>query len=59
MNILKTPCIKSFIKSETTIDYLSKKKTIKTNTNKKAAIGKEVFKEKVENIVIKKIVKLS
>lgn len=47
------------IKSETTIDYLSKKKTIKTNTNKKNENGEEVFKEKVENIVIKKIVKLS
>ena len=47
------------IKSETTIDYLSKKKIINTNTNKKNKNGEEVFEEKVENIVIKKIVKLS
>lgn len=49
----------STIKKETSIDYLSKKKTIKTNTNKKNKNGEEVFEEKVENIVIKKIVKLS
>lgn len=47
------------IKSETTIDYSNQNKTIKTNTNKKAKIGKEVFKVNVEDIVIKKIVKLS
>ncbi|WP_322550601.1 hypothetical protein [Flavobacterium psychraquaticum] len=49
------------IKSETTINYLTQKKLIKTNTNnnKKAGFGEEIFKEKEENIVIKKIIKLS
>lgn len=51
----------TIIKSETTINYLTQKKLIKTNTNinTKAEFGEEIFKEKKENIFIKKIVKLS
>lgn len=47
------------IKTETTIDYLTKIKSVKTNSNKKNDIGEDIFKEKKEKIVVKKIVKLS
>jgi hypothetical protein len=47
------------INSKTSINFLSKKKQIKTNTNENAEGGDEVFEETWENIRLSKLIKLS
>ena len=47
------------INSETSINFLTKKKQIKTNTNENAEGGDEVFEETWENIRLSKLIKLS
>jgi hypothetical protein len=47
------------INNLTSINYLSGKKQIKTNTNNEAQSGEEIFEEKWENLESKKRVKLS
>lgn len=45
--------------SETSINFLTKKKLTRENTNQDAEDGAEVFKETWKNIKIKKLIKLS
>lgn len=47
------------INSETSINFLTKKKQERVNTNKNAAGGDEVFKETWSNIILKERLKLS
>ncbi|MES2575626.1 MAG: hypothetical protein V4572_11825 [Bacteroidota bacterium] len=47
------------ISSETSINFLTKKKFTKTNTNENAEGGDEVFEETKEDIKMNKIIKLS
>lgn len=47
------------IDSETSINYLTKKKVTKTNTNQEGEGGDEVFEEKTEKIKVNKLVQLS
>ncbi|MFV0573518.1 MAG: hypothetical protein ACK5M1_14010 [Xanthomarina gelatinilytica] len=47
------------ISSETSINFLTKKKLIRENTNKNAEGGDEVFKETWDNIEIETLIKLS
>lgn len=48
------------VNTETSINFLIKKKVIKTNTNEAAeASGQEVFKKTVQKIVVNKLFKLS
>jgi len=47
------------IDDETCINFLSKKKQIKFNTNENAEGGDEVFKESWEKIKVKRLIKLS
>ena len=47
------------IESETSINFLSKKKQEKVNTNENAEGGDEVFKETWKNITVNKLIKLS
>ena len=47
------------INSETSINFLTKKKQIKTNTNENSEGGDEVFEETWENIRLSKLIKLS
>lgn len=47
------------IESETSINFLSKKKQKKVNTNENAEGGDEVFKETWTNITVDKLIKLS
>jgi len=45
--------------TETSINFLTKKKLIKKNTNENAEGGDEIFKQTWSNIEIKKLIKLS
>lgn len=47
------------IESEVSINFLTKKKQLKVNTNENAEGGDEVFKETWKNIAIDKLIKLS
>jgi hypothetical protein len=47
------------VNSETSVNFLTKKKQIKVNINESAEGGDEVFKETWENIQVDKLVKLS
>lgn len=47
------------IDSETSINFLTKKKQEKVNTNKNAQGGDEVFKKTMKNINVNKLIKLS
>ena len=47
------------IESETSINYLTKKKIEKVNTNEKAEGGDEVFKETISKIKTAKLTQLS
>ncbi|WP_339697791.1 hypothetical protein [uncultured Marixanthomonas sp.] len=44
---------------ETSINFLTKKKLIKENTNKNAEGGDEIFKETWNNVIIENLIKLS
>jgi len=46
------------IESETSINFISKKKQVKVNTNENAQGGDEVFKETWTNITVAKLLKL-
>ena len=45
--------------TKTSINFLTKKKLIKENTNENAEGGDEIFKKNWNNIEIKKLIKLS
>lgn len=47
------------VNSETSINFLTKKKVTKTNTNENAESGDEVFEETKENIKATRLIKLS
>lgn len=47
------------VNSETSINFLTKKKVTKTNTNENAESGDEVFEEKTEKIKVDKLIQLS
>jgi len=47
------------VNNETSINFLTKRKQIKENTNKNAEGGDEIFKETWENININKLINLS
>lgn len=47
------------VNSETSINFLTKKKVTKINTNENAEGGDEVFEEKKENVKATKLIKLS
>jgi hypothetical protein len=47
------------IESETSINFLTRKKQLKVNTNENAQGGDEVFKETWKNIIVSRLVKLS
>ena len=47
------------VNSETSINFLTKKKVTKTNTNENAESGDEVFEEKTEKIKVDKLIRLS
>ena len=47
------------VNSETSINFLTKKKVTKTNTNENAESGDEVFEETKENIKAARLIKLS
>ncbi|MDR7209146.1 hypothetical protein [Flavobacterium piscis] len=47
------------VNSETSINFLTKKKVTKTNTNENAESGDEVFEEKIEKIKVDKLIQLS
>lgn len=47
------------VNSDTSINFLTKKKVTKTNTNENAESGDEVFEEKTEKIKVDKLIQLS
>lgn len=47
------------VNSETSINFLTKKKVTKTNTNENAESGDEIFEEKTEKIKVNKLIRLS
>ena len=47
------------VNTETSINFLTKKKVTKTNTNKNTESGDEVFEEKTEKIKVDKLIQLS
>lgn len=47
------------VNSETSINFLTKNKVTKTNTNENAESGDEVFEEKTEKIKVDKLIQLS
>jgi hypothetical protein len=47
------------VNTETSINFLTKKKVTRTNTNENAESGDEVFEEKTEKIKVDKLIQLS
>ncbi len=47
------------VNTETSINFLTKKKVTKTNTNENEESGDEVFEEKTEKIKVDKLIQLS